>query len=105
VLGEWMQIFGYSPGPAMGLRSVAGELGDLIDKPVVAVAAHGPDDHIGGHSSSYSTSRPKSMPSLRPWFRRGRPASPSCHPASTRPPSTSTWHSAPSNAAHSFHRG
>jgi hypothetical protein len=75
VLGEWMQIFGYSPGPAMGLSSVAGELGDLIDKPVVAVAAHGPDDHIGGHSSSYSTSRPKSMPSLRPWFRRGRPAS------------------------------
>jgi hypothetical protein len=27
----------------MGLSSVAGELGDLIDKPVIAVATHGPD--------------------------------------------------------------
>ena len=33
----------------MGLSSVAGELRDLIDKPVVAVATHGHDDHIGGH--------------------------------------------------------
>jgi glyoxylase-like metal-dependent hydrolase (beta-lactamase superfamily II) len=33
----------------MGLSSVAGELGDMIDKPVVAVATHGHDDHIGGH--------------------------------------------------------
>ena len=33
----------------MGLCSVAGELADLIDKPVVAVATHGHDDHIGGH--------------------------------------------------------
>jgi glyoxylase-like metal-dependent hydrolase (beta-lactamase superfamily II) len=33
----------------MGLCSVAGELADLIGKPVVAVATHGHDDHIGGH--------------------------------------------------------
>ena len=33
----------------MGLASVAGELADLIDKPVIAVATHGHDDHIGGH--------------------------------------------------------
>ena len=33
----------------MGLASVVGELADLIDKPVVAVATHGHDDHIGGH--------------------------------------------------------
>jgi glyoxylase-like metal-dependent hydrolase (beta-lactamase superfamily II) len=33
----------------MGLSSVAGELADLIDKPVIAVATHGHDDHIGGH--------------------------------------------------------
>jgi glyoxylase-like metal-dependent hydrolase (beta-lactamase superfamily II) len=33
----------------MGLASVAGELADLIGKPVIAVATHGHDDHIGGH--------------------------------------------------------
>ena len=33
----------------MGLSSVASELADLIDKPVIAVATHGHDDHIGGH--------------------------------------------------------
>jgi len=33
----------------MGLCSVAGELAGLIDKPVIAVATHGHDDHIGGH--------------------------------------------------------
>src|SRR5260370_39465700 len=32
----------------MGLSSVAGELGDLIDKSIIAVATHGHDDHIGG---------------------------------------------------------
>jgi len=33
----------------MGLASVAGELADLTGKPVIAVATHGHDDHIGGH--------------------------------------------------------
>ena len=33
----------------MGLASVAGELAGLIGKPVIAVATHGHDDHIGGH--------------------------------------------------------
>ena len=33
----------------MGLSSVADALADLIDKPVIAVATHGHDDHIGGH--------------------------------------------------------
>ena len=33
----------------MGLSSVAGELADLTGKPVIAVATHGHDDHIGGH--------------------------------------------------------
>ena len=33
----------------MGLASVAGELTDLIDRPVISVATHGHDDHIGGH--------------------------------------------------------
>ncbi len=31
----------------MGLASVAGELADLTGKPVIAVATHGHDDHIG----------------------------------------------------------
>jgi glyoxylase-like metal-dependent hydrolase (beta-lactamase superfamily II) len=33
----------------MGLVSLAAEITDLVDKPVVAVATHGHDDHIGGH--------------------------------------------------------
>ena len=33
----------------MGVSSVAGELAGLINKPVIAVATHGHDDHIGGH--------------------------------------------------------
>jgi glyoxylase-like metal-dependent hydrolase (beta-lactamase superfamily II) len=33
----------------MGVSSLVDELGSLIDKPVVAVATHGHDDHIGGH--------------------------------------------------------
>src|SRR5262245_35638721 len=33
----------------MGVSSVTGELAGLINKPVIAVATHGHDDHIGGH--------------------------------------------------------
>jgi glyoxylase-like metal-dependent hydrolase (beta-lactamase superfamily II) len=33
----------------MGLVSLATEITDLTDKPLVAVATHGHDDHIGGH--------------------------------------------------------
>ena len=33
----------------MGVSSLVGELADLVDKPVVAVATHGHDDHIGSH--------------------------------------------------------
>jgi glyoxylase-like metal-dependent hydrolase (beta-lactamase superfamily II) len=33
----------------MGLTSLVDELADLVSKPVVAVATHGHDDHIGGH--------------------------------------------------------
>jgi glyoxylase-like metal-dependent hydrolase (beta-lactamase superfamily II) len=33
----------------MGLVSLAAEIADLLDKPVVSVATHGHDDHIGGH--------------------------------------------------------
>jgi len=32
----------------IGVSSVAGELVDLIDKPVVAVATHSHSDHVGG---------------------------------------------------------
>src|SRR5262249_899687 len=32
-----------------GVSSVTGELAGLINKPVIAVATHGHDDHIGGH--------------------------------------------------------
>lgn len=33
----------------MGLASLVGELGSLIDKPITALATHGHDDHIGNH--------------------------------------------------------
>ena len=33
----------------MGFMSLSDELADLVDKNVTAVAAHGHDDHIGGH--------------------------------------------------------
>lgn len=33
----------------MGVSSLAAELADLIDKPVIAVATHGHADHIGSH--------------------------------------------------------
>lgn len=33
----------------MGVCSLVEELGELLDKPVTAVATHGHDDHIGGH--------------------------------------------------------
>ncbi|MEQ1699936.1 MAG: MBL fold metallo-hydrolase [Ilumatobacteraceae bacterium] len=33
----------------MGVCSLVEEMGDLLDKPVTAVATHGHDDHIGSH--------------------------------------------------------
>lgn len=33
----------------MGVCSLVDELGEMLDKPVTAVATHGHDDHIGGH--------------------------------------------------------
>jgi len=33
----------------MGVCSLVEELGDMLDKPVTAVATHGHDDHIGSH--------------------------------------------------------
>ncbi len=33
----------------MGVCSLVDELGELLDKPVTAIATHGHDDHIGGH--------------------------------------------------------
>ncbi|MBT5138376.1 MAG: MBL fold metallo-hydrolase [Acidimicrobiaceae bacterium] len=33
----------------MGVASLATELADIVDKPVLAVATHGHDDHIGSH--------------------------------------------------------
>lgn len=33
----------------MGVCSLVDELGELLDKPLSAVATHGHDDHIGGH--------------------------------------------------------
>ena len=33
----------------MGVCSLVEEMGELLDKPVTAVATHGHDDHIGGH--------------------------------------------------------
>jgi glyoxylase-like metal-dependent hydrolase (beta-lactamase superfamily II) len=50
----------------MGLSSVAGELADLIDKPAVAVATHGHDDHIGGfHEFSDVRAHPLEAQMLR----------------------------------------
>lgn len=33
----------------MGVASLSAELADLVDKPVLAVATHGHDDHVGSH--------------------------------------------------------
>jgi glyoxylase-like metal-dependent hydrolase (beta-lactamase superfamily II) len=67
----------------MGLSSVADELADLIDKPVIAVATHGHDDHIGGGpvraTRSATLPRARRRPDPRPsvtskTLRLGRPA-------------------------------
>ena len=49
----------------MGLVSLADEIGDLVDKPVMAVATHGHDDHIGAlHEFADVRAHPREAPLL-----------------------------------------